>query len=126
MQLWTNNQVPHSLIQKWLSFFNIQSPISNYNLKTLSDSRTETRGILLKNLRIKRVGERKAYNLPVTYTNCFIPDCRIEVVSPSTVLAHPHIRHLANKFNNFYESAEVLLLLGRDSGPCMFTRSLLW
>ena len=107
---------------KVAEFFNIQSPVSNYNLKTLSGSSTETRGILLKNLRIKGVGERKAYNLPVTYTNCFIPDCRIEVASPSTVLAHPHIRHLASKFNNFDKSAEVLLLLGRDSGPCMFTR----
>ena len=58
--------------------------------------------------------------MSVTYTNRFIPDCRIEVAS--TVLAHPHIRHLASKFNNFDESAEVLLLLGRDSGPCMFTR----
>ena len=37
---------------KVAEFFDIQSPVSNYNLKTLSGSSTETRGILLKNLRI--------------------------------------------------------------------------
>ena len=102
--------------------FEVHSPVVNYNLKTLSGSSTETQGVVLKNLRIRGVNEKKTFTLPTMYTNPFIPDCKAEVASPKTVRSHPQIRHLANRFNNIDNSAEVLLLLGRDTGDLMFTR----
>ena len=107
---------------KVAEYFNLSGPKSNYELRTLSGSSTPTSGIILRNLRIKGVGERKSYPLPDTYTNPFLPDCRSEVASRETVQAHPHIRQFADKFNQLDHRAEVLLLVGRDAGPCMFTR----
>ena len=102
--------------------FEVHSPVVDYNLKTLSGSSTETQGVVLKGLRIRGVNEKKSFDLPTMYTNPFIPDCKSEVASPEVVRAHPHIRQFAERFNSVDGSAEVLLLLGRDTGSLMFTR----
>ena len=71
---------------------------------------------------MKGLYEKKRISLPPVLTNSFIPQSKAEVASPKTVQAHPHLRRFARNFPQLDESAEVLLLIGRDSGDCMFTR----
>ena len=103
-------------------FFKISGPTSSYLLNTLNGSSTYTEGILIDNLVIKGVTEKEWIALPKLLTNSFIPSNKSEIATPQVVKSLPHLRHLAKNFNQFDETSEVLLLIGRDSGKCMFTK----
>lgn len=107
---------------KVAEYFKVSSPASDYTLKTLAGSSTTVRGIILKDLSVRGVNENTKFKLPTVSTNPFIPDCKAEVATPGLVRCHPSISHLSKHFCEFDDKADVLLLLGRDSGSCLYTR----
>ena len=107
---------------KVASFFGLSGPVSDYSLSTLSGSTTKTQGVVIKGLKVKGINEKRRHFLPLVYTNPFIPDSKSEVADPQIVGKFSHLRHLAKNFSEVDGSAEVMLLLGRDAGSCMFTR----
>lgn len=102
--------------------FNVTGPLHDYNIKTLTGAQTMTQGLIIHGLQVKGINERKRYTLQPAATNPFLPDCKDEVATPTTVEAHPHIRNFAKNFPPLDTKAQVLLLIGRDSGFCMLTR----
>ena len=107
---------------KVASFFGLSGPVSDYSLSTLSGSTTRTQCVVIKGLKVKGINEKRRHFLPLVYTNPFIPDSKSEVADPQIVGRFSHLRHLVKNFSEVDGSAEVMLLLGRDAGSCMFTR----
>ena len=102
--------------------FDLTGPEHEFTITTITGYKTQHKGVAFEGLRIKGVNENKVYDLPTLLTNDFIPDCRNEVAGPDVVKAHPHISHLSRNFAKFDPSAEVLILLGRDSNELMRTK----
>ena len=97
---------------KVAAYFDCNSPVTDYCLNTLTGFSTKTTGVLIHNLIVKGVSEKKQYELPPVLSNPSIPQSKNEIASPEIVRAHPQIRRYANKFLPFDDSAEVLLLIG--------------
>ena len=97
-----------------IQFFEMNAPVQDYLLTTLHGSKSKIQGQLVSGLKIRGVGQPRNFTLPDLLTNDFIPDTKSEVASPLLVKKYPHINHLAKYFNKIDQSAEVLLLLGRD------------
>ena len=107
---------------KVAQFFGVTAPVRYYSLNTLSGFETKMQCVTLTGLKVKGVKENTSFFLPATNTNPHIPDCKHEVASKDTVRGFHHLRHLADNFCDLDQSAEVLLLVGRDAGRCMYTR----
>ena len=107
---------------KVLSYFNLSFPTKDYKIKTLSGLVNSISGMEVTGVRLTGVDQEKSFNLGTILTNTFIPDSLDEVATPEYVQQHRHIRHLANKFPQLDEEAEVLFLIGRDCESLMQTR----
>ena len=108
---------------KVVDFLNLDYEEVDYELTTLNGLRTSTHGRLVKGLYVEGVREKGGIHLPPLFTNDFIPDSSGEVATPDMVKAHKHIAYLAGKFSPRDPRSEVLLLIGRDCGPAMATKS---
>ena len=103
-------------------YFNVAGTTVDYSLKTLSESESFNRGKLLKGFRIRGINEKKKINLPPLYSNELVSCSKDAIATPNIVRAHPQIRHLSKHFIEIDESADVMLLIGRDAGECMKTK----
>ena len=104
------------------TFFGINAPLTDYTLTTMNGFETEAQGRLIEGLTVRGVGERKTFPVPPIVTNSSIPGSKREIASPATVAAQNHVAHLAKNFLEVDEDAEILMLLGRDSGNVLFAR----
>jgi hypothetical protein len=77
----------------------------------------------MSGLIIKGVRETASFSLPPLYENNFIPDTKHEVATPESVRKHPSIQQFKDKFCPFDKEAMVTLLIGRDAGELMATRT---
>ena len=94
----------------------------SFLLKTLSSGlKTRHDSLLIHGLRIRGINQKKHFDLPPFSTSDFIHDSKDEVATPNMVKLIPHQSHLARHFLDLDQDAEVLLLLGRDSGDLMKT-----
>ena len=107
---------------KVVEHFNLSFPVQDYTLTTLSGLNTSSQGMLVEGLFVKGVKERSGINLPVVLTNDSIPNSKNEIAAPNIVRVHHQISHFAKHFPNYDESAEVLILIGRDCGQAMATK----
>ena len=96
----------------------------DYTLTTMNGLKNFTSGKKIEGLHIKGENEIKSYALPPVVTNSFIPDCTNEVATPDIIGAHPHVRRFSKFFCPLDKSAEVMILLGRDSHELMKTKCL--
>ena len=103
-------------------FFNVNGPVIEYSLNTLSGSQSKFSGIELNGFHIKGVGEKRGYALPPMVVNDCIINNKREIATPEIVKHHSHVAHLSKYFQPIDESAEIVLLLGRDCGKAMQTR----
>lgn len=109
---------------KLFNSLGINSPLSDYSLLTLSSkSKTTITGRIASGLKIKGVNEDAWYNLPPLYENNFIPDTKHEIATPQVISKLPEHAHLAHMFVPCDDEAEVGLLLGRDAGDLLFSRT---
>ena len=102
--------------------FNINGPLFDYSLKTLHGSQLVANGILIRDLQVKGVNEKKKHSLRNATTNPFLPDCRDEIASPEAARSHPQTKPFAKNFAPVDSNCEILVLVGRNSGSCMRTR----
>jgi hypothetical protein len=101
---------------------NVSSSPVSFSLTTLDSCRTTKQGHRGGGLFIQGVGGNLLkYRLPDLLTCDQIPDTRSTAASPRTVSGLPHLSQYASNFVEFDPSARVLLLLGRDSGPLLFS-----
>ena len=116
-----DDQSAHSFCSaSLLDSFKIKGPLRNYALTTLSSERHDMRGRVAKGLKIRGVGLRDTFTLPPMTENNFIPDNRDEIPSPQMIASHPEIAEYSKFFHPPEPSAEVAILLGRDSGQLMW------
>ena len=117
------NNLNISLVDnKVLQFFGKQFPVKDYTLKFASQHfESSVTGQVVDGLSVAAIHSKKFIALPQLLSTDDIADTRHEVASPSVVKAHHHISHLASKFQDIDEEAEVLLLIGRDCGEAMAT-----
>ena len=94
-----------------------------YILSTMSSSGAIVRGSRVRNLEVKGFNESNWIPLPELLSHPSIPDTSEELATRDVVLAHKHIRHLADMFASEKPDFKVLLLLGVNSGEAMFTRA---
>lgn len=104
-----------------LDALNIQSPVTEYSLRTLSGGRAKLTGRVTSDLIVRGVTETESFNLSLVWENDHIPDTKCEVASSELLLKHPTLNLHANKFAPYDAIAKVDLLIGRDSGPLMAT-----
>ena len=102
-------------------FFSLQAPVMDYDVTTLHGNKTFCQGKVYDGFTIKGVTENYTYRLPRVYSADLIPVTKNEVATPEIVRQHPHIAHLAGNFVKLNESAQVLLLIGRDGGNILRT-----
>lgn len=107
---------------KLVDHFGVNAPFQNYTLSTMSGSATSVQGRIVKGLKITGVEETSSYFLPPVFTNDSIPSSKDEVATPEIVRMHKSVSKFADKFLPKDENAEVLLLLGRDTGNVMKTK----
>ena len=105
-----------------LEYFKISAPIHNYTLSTLAGLTTNVHGQIIPNLKIRGVGETKVYDLPPLWTNENLRCSKSQVATPDIVKAHAHLSKYASSFNDIDRDAEVLLLIGLDSGDLLHTK----
>jgi len=108
---------------KLAAFLEKDGPTVEYSLRTLAGAEHKQSGVLLRGLKIRGVDEKKAIKLPDMVTNHAIPENKDEVATPTMVASYPHIKGFAKFFKPVDENAETLLLIGRDCGEAMFTKS---
>ena len=106
---------------KVTDIFNIVSPTQEYLLTTMSGFKNRVEGKTVNGLKIIGIDNSKWYNLSTLLTNDYIPSTKHEIATPAIVRSHVHLSHLAHKFQELDEAADVLLLLGRDCGDLMRT-----
>ena len=95
---------------------------NRYSLTTLERLNTVVDGSIVSGVRVKGAEYGKWIALPPTYTHPGLPDSRSEAAGPETVRQHSHIRKFAKYFPQVNPDHEVLLLIGANCGPAMFTR----
>ncbi|KAK7877393.1 hypothetical protein WMY93_031909, partial [Mugilogobius chulae] len=71
-------------------------------------------GRLVENLTIQSVDSEFSASLPSLLECDFLPDNKSEIPTPEVALAHPHLKHLADKIRPLDPDAQIMLLLGRD------------
>ena len=101
--------------------FNVNGPVIEYSLNTLSGSQSNLSGIELNGFHIKGVGEKRGFALPPMVVNDCIINNKREIATPEIVKHHSHVAHLSKYFQPIDESAEIVLLLGRDCGKALQT-----
>ena len=108
---------------KVISFFGRKFPTREYCLNFASQNyEISTSGQIVSGLKVSSITSNNSINLPPLLSTPNIANTKDEIASPSIVKAHQHISHLASYFNEVDNSAEVLLLIGRDCGEAMATR----
>ena len=78
-------------------------------------------GRTVKGLKVKGVFEQTTYNLPCLYENNFIPESTEEVATPEALNKNPSLKKFPHHFTEMDRKAEVMMLIGRDSGELMTT-----
>ena len=97
----------------------------HYTVTTAStSSSTPHDGRIARNLRVRGHGMDTWHRLPEAYELPTIPDSRDEVCTPEDARAIPSLAPYADEFLPRHESAEVMLLIGRDSGDLMVTKTI--
>ena len=94
----------------------------SYTLATMSGLKNHVEASRVSGLEVRGVNESEWIPLPDTLTHPSIPDTRIEAATRNVVRAQPHLKHLAKHFPEIRESIPVLLLIGTNCGPAMFTK----
>jgi hypothetical protein len=102
-----------------LDDFGITGPRHTYSVTTLGGHRKYMLGRSIENLMIKGVSEQKSFELPRLFENDYIPDLKNEVATREIVAKHPKISRYAERFLPLDPTAEVAILLGRDSNKLM-------
>ena len=107
---------------KVAEYFEISGPVTDYTLRTLHGSSSNVQSVTIKDLFAKGVKEKTKFALPTLYTNPYIPNCKSEIASRDTVQRLPNIKHFAKYFCDIDDDADAMLLLGRDSKGCLFSK----
>ena len=107
---------------KLVKFLNPQYYNHEYVLKTANGLETVTGGKMVSGLMVKGVRSTSWTSLPDALTNSCIPDTKMEVATPKMVRAHSKIAQYAHNFEEYDDSAEVLVLVGRNCGELMGTK----
>ena len=87
-----------------------------YTLKTCAGT-TLTKGRYASDLVIETTDGSKRYPLPTVIECTAIPDNKNEIPTPDIARAYPHLRPIAEYIPEIDESADILLLIGRDAPP---------
>ena len=107
-----------------LDSLKIDGPVQDYYIKTMSGERSKFTGRTATGLVVKGVAETKSYELPTVYENDNVPDTKSEVATPAMLLKHPYLKKFANKFAPWDGEAQVHLLIGRDGGNILATKTM--
>jgi len=106
---------------KLLDAFGIDSPRETYSITTMSGLQSKISGRTAKGLKVRGVHEKTTYKLPCLFENDFIPESKEEVATLEAIERNPSCKQYSRHFTTLDKEAEVLLLIGRDSGELMIT-----
>ena len=107
---------------KVFDHFNANCQLEDYHLQTLTSSQ-KLSGRTLEGLVVKGVLEKDSYSLPKLYENNGIPDTKDECANPVIISKNLTISKFSCNFPEIDNEADVCLLIGRDSGDIMGTKS---
>ena len=97
----------------------------NYSVRTVSElSSTPHEGRIARNLKVKGHREKVWHKLPDVFELHTIPDTKGEVCTSAHARAIPSLAPFADEFLPLHKTAEVMLLIGRDSDDLMATETL--
>ncbi|XP_055061254.2 uncharacterized protein [Misgurnus anguillicaudatus] len=110
-----DDQSNRSLVRsEFFEFFSINSQTSPYLLKTCAGT-IEASGRRANGFQIEPVSGNISLTLPTRIECNNIPDNRAEIPTPEVAQNHPHLRRIASEIPEMDDSAQILMLLGRDA-----------
>ena len=107
---------------KVIDLLNLKSELHNYSVNTVGGCESVTSGRIVKGLQVSSIRSTNWIDLPDTLTNNSIPSTLSEVATKSLVKKHNKISRYSKYFNEYDDTAEALILIGRDCGLAMGTK----